>query len=310
MEWQRVNFDGNPSGMILMRAFSDLQLHRITFSLPQRDVEADELPLWQTITACRPVYGSSTVSERDFSIAFGAMIAANYPKGLELRVGSSLQRLTSCLADLLYQNKDSWKKTLVERMMNWKNEFHAFISTHRNTLSPQDRGPMILIELWTELSDIIYASLNEPLDEMSYDSSLLRFQRMNELAALYLNLAEQVSMFSTKPMLLHVLHFCATKCRDWHTRRETLRLVRNSPRREGFWTSSHFVATLEHVFEQESAGLTPDDVVPRTSRIGKMYLSPLDQSKISLWYHRPYTSEGVANGADIHGKWTNVVVST
>jgi hypothetical protein len=169
---------------------------------------------------------------------------------------------------------------------------------------------MILIELWTELSDIIYASLNEPLDEMSYDSSLLRFQRMNELAALYLNLAEQVSMFSTKPMLLHVLHFCATKCRDWHTRRETLRLVRNSPRREGFWTSSHFVATLEHVFEQESAGLTPDDVVPRTSRIGKMYLSPLDQSKISLWYHRPYTSEGVANGADIHGKWTNVVVST
>jgi hypothetical protein len=79
MEWQRVNFDGNPSGMILMRAFSDLQLHRITFSLPQRDVEADELPLWQTITACRPVYGSSTVSERDFSIAFGAMIAANYP---------------------------------------------------------------------------------------------------------------------------------------------------------------------------------------------------------------------------------------
>jgi hypothetical protein len=133
---------------------------------------------------------------------------------------------------------------------------------------------------------------------------------MNELAALYLSLEEQVSVFSAKPMLLQVLWFCATKCRDWHTRRETLRLVRNSPRREGFWTSSHFVAALEHVFEQESAGLTADEVIPRASRIDQMHLSPLGQSEINLWYHRPCTSDEVANGADLHGKWTNVVLST
>ncbi|KAJ6128659.1 Protein of unknown function DUF3468 [Penicillium samsonianum] len=309
MEWQKVNFDGNPSGLVLMRAFSDLQLHRITFSQPQHDIEseADDLPLWQAITVCRPVHGYSAMSESDFAIVLGATITANYPLGFQHRIGSSLRGLNTALADLLYQNRA--EKSLIERLLNWKREFHAFISVHRDTLWPQDRGPIILIELWTMASDIILACLKNPLDEMSYDSSLPLFQRMNELAALYLSLAEQASMFSTKPMLLQILHFNATKCRDWHTRRETLRLVRNSQRREGFWTSDHFVAMLEYVIKQESAGLTPNDVIPRAARIDLLHLSPLDQSKFSVWYHRPYTPEEVVDGADIHGKWTNVVLS-
>ncbi|KAJ5375609.1 Protein of unknown function DUF3468 [Penicillium concentricum] len=309
MEWQKVNFDGNPSGLVLMRTISDLQLHRITFSQPQHDKEseADDLPLWQAITVCRPVYGQSEVFESGFSFVLGAAITSNYPQGFELRVGSSLQRLNTALADLLYQN--SVEKTLMERLMNWKSEFRAFISVHRDTLSPQDRGPIILIELWTMASDIILGSLQRPLDEMSYDSFLLLFKRMNELAALYLSLAEQSSMFSTKPMLLQILHFNATKCRDWHTRRETLRLVRDFPRREGFWTSDHLAAALEHVIKQESAGSTPNDVIPRAARIDMLHLSPLDQSKFNIWYHRPCTSEEVANGADVHGVWTNVVLS-
>ncbi|KAJ5950504.1 uncharacterized protein N7479_008917 [Penicillium vulpinum] len=309
MEWQKVNFDGNPSGLILMRTFSDLQLHRITFSQPQHDIEteAEDLPIWKAVTVCRPVYGYSEASESDFAIVLGAAIMTNYPQGFELRVGSSLRRLNTALADLLYQNSE--EKTVIERVTNWKNEFHAFFSAHKDTLSPQDRGPIILIELWTLGSEIILASLKRPLDQMSYDSSLPIFQRMKELAALYLSLDEQASVFSTKPMLLQVLHFSATKCRDWHTRQETLRLVRNSPRREGFWTSDHFVATIEHVIKVESAGLTPNDVIPRAARIDMMHLSPLNQSKFSVWYHRPCTPEEVANCADDHGKWTNVVLS-
>jgi hypothetical protein len=309
MEWQRVNFDGNPSGLVLMRAFSDLQLQRITFSQPQHDTEAEanDLPLWQAITVCRPVHGYSGVSESDFSIVLGAAITANYPQGLELRVGSSLRGLNTALADLLYQN--SAEKTFLERLLNWKSEFHAFISTHRDTLSAQDRGPLIMIELWTMVSDVLLASLMRPLDEMSYDSSLPLFQRINELAALYLSLEEQVSMFTTKALLLQILHFSATKCRDWHTRRETLRLVRNSRRREGFWTSDHFVALLAHVFAQESIGLKPNDVIPRAARIDLLHLSPLDQNKFNIWYHRPCTPEEVTNGADFHGKWTKVALS-
>lgn len=309
MEWQKVNFDGNPSGLILMRTFSELQLHRITFSQSLNDVdaEADDLPLWQAISVCRPVYGHSGVSENDFVIVLGAAILANYPQGLELRVGSSLQGLNAALADLLYQN--SVEKTIEERLVNWKSEFNAFISTYRDTLSPQDRGPMILMELWTMSCDTLLDALKTPLDEMAHDSSFPLFKRMNELAALYLSLAEQASMFSTKPMLLQILYFVGCKCRDWHTRRETIRLLRDFPRREGLWTSDHLIAVLEHVIKQESAGLTPSDVIPRAARIDLMHLSPVDQRKLNLSYHRPCTPEEIANGADVHGKWTTVVLS-
>lgn len=309
MEWQKVNFDGNPSGLVLTRTFSDLQLHRITFSQARRDMdaEADDLPLWQAITGCRPVYGHSEISESGFSIVLGAAITSNYPQGLELRVGYSLRRLNTALADLLYQNKT--EKTVVERLMSWKSEFHAFISANRDTLSLQDRGPVILMELWTISSDIILSCLKSPLDEMAHDSSLPEFQRMNELAALYVSLAEQASMFSTKAMLLQILHFTGSKCRDWHTRRETLRLVRHFPRREGFWTSDHLATLLEYVIKHESAGLTPSDVIPRAARIDLMHMSPLDQSKFNVWYHQPCTPEEVANGADVSGKWTTVVLS-
>ncbi|KAJ5405305.1 hypothetical protein N7465_006589 [Penicillium sp. CMV-2018d] len=309
MEWQKVNFDGNPSGPVLMRTFSELQLHRLTFSQALNDVdaEADDLPLWQAITVCRPVYGHSGVSEIDFVIVIGAAIMANYPQGLELRLGSSPRGLNAALADLLYQN--SVEKTVEERLMYWKGEFNAFISIHRDTLSPQDRGPIILIELWTMCCDTLLDALRSPLDEMAHDSSLPLFQRMNELAALYLSLAEQASMFTTKPMLLQILYFVACKCRDWHTRRETVRLLRDFPRREGLWTSDHYIAVMEYVIKQESAGFTPSDVIPRAARIDLMHLNPVDQSKFNLSYHRPCTPEEVANGADVHGKWTTVVLS-
>ncbi|KAF4764383.1 hypothetical protein HAV15_001646 [Penicillium sp. str.  len=310
MEWQKVNFDGNPSGPVLMRTFSELQLHRLTFSQALNDVdaEADDLPLWQAITVCRPVHGHSGVSEIDYVIIIGAAIRANYPQGLERRVGSSLPGLNAALADLLYQN--NVEKTAEERLMNWKSEFNAFISTHRDTLSLQDRGPIILVELWTMCCDTILDALRNPLDEMAHDSSLPLFQRMNELAALYLSLTEQASMFSTKPMLLQILYFVASKCRDWHTRREAVRLLRDFPRREGLWTSDHYLAVMEYVIKQESAGLTPSDVIPRAARIDLMHFNPVDQSKFNLSYHRPCTPEEVAKGADvINGKWTTVMLS-
>lgn len=308
MEWQRINFDGNPSGPILARVFSDLQLHRITFSQPQQDIEsaADELPLWQAITVCRPVYGYTAVSESDFSIVLGSALSANYPLGLEIRLGTSLRALNTALADLLYQN--TTEMPFVMRLLNWKSEFAAFITTYRHKLSPEDRGPVILMELWTMVSDAILASLQHGLDEMSYDSSVPLFQRMNELAALYLSLTEQVSMFSSKPMLLQILYFTATKCRDWHTRRETLRLVRNSSRREGFWTSGHFAAGVSFIIHHESAGLTPNDVIPRSARVNAVHVSPLDEKKFNLWYPSYCPPGENPNGAAISQHWNKVVL--
>lgn len=159
------------------------------------------------------------------------------------------------------------------------------------------------------VSDVVLGSLQNYMDKMSYDLSLPLFQQMNELAALYLSLTEQASMFSSKPMLIQILYFTATKCRDWHTRRETLRLVRNSSRREGFWTSGHFAAGVSFVIQHESAGLTPTDVIPRSARIDMVHVSPLGEKKFNLWYPTYYPPGEHPDGPHAGPHWNKVELS-
>ncbi|KAJ9492839.1 hypothetical protein VN97_g334 [Penicillium thymicola] len=90
---------------------------------------------------------------------------------------------------------------------------------------------------------------------------------------------------------------------------QVIRLLRDFPRREGLWTSDHYIAVMEHVIKHESAGLTPSDVIPRAARIDLMHFNPVDQSKFSLSYRQHCTPEEIANGADVHGKWATVVLS-
>jgi hypothetical protein len=139
------------------------------------------------------------------------------------------------------------------------------------------------------------------MTEMTFDSCLPQFQRINELAVQYLDLAEQGSIFFIKPMLLQVLYFCATKCRDWHTCWETMRLLGKSRRQESFWESAHVTAVVEQVIEKEYAGLTPDDVVPREARFDMMHASLLNQDKVHLWYHRPCDTD-----TNVSGTWTHI----
>jgi hypothetical protein len=304
MEWQKVNFDGNPSGEILVRVFQELQLHRMTFSFPPHLKGSSEVtPFWQTIDQCRPMQGVM-VSGSEYAIILGSIISAIYPSGFEQRMGSKAHGLNAALGDLLHTNTESAQKTLMERMEGWNRELSTFVSSYGHTLLPQDRSQLLLMELWTMTNNNLISYVSQAPDEMNFDSFLSRFQRINELAAQYLDLEKHRSMFSAKPMLLQVIYFCAVKCRDWHTRQEALRLMRASRRQEGLWGSAHLAALLELVIEQEHAGLTPDDVVPREARFDAIHPSPLNQDKLHLWCHRPYSGDGNDKGV-----WTHSVIS-
>jgi hypothetical protein len=108
-------------------------------------------------------------------------------------------------------------------------------------------------------------------------------------------------------MLFPAIYFCAHRCRDWHTRRETLRLISGSRRREGFWTSGRASAVLQLFINEESVGLMPGDVVPMHARIDMVHFSSSPTNlKGVLWYHRPSSPEEIDNGADVHGIWKSV----
>jgi hypothetical protein len=89
--------------------------------------------------------------------------------------------LDAALGELLYKNKESAKNTLIKRIEGWKRELFAFVSAHRDTLSPQDRGQIMLMQLLTENSNTMLAFVKGP-NEMSFDSCLPQFQRINDLA--------------------------------------------------------------------------------------------------------------------------------
>ena len=129
--------------------------------------------LWQSTDQCRSLYGNS-VSRSDYLITLRSILGANYPPGLKHRMGSKGQGLDAALGDLLYKNKESAENTLIERIEGWKRELSAFVSARRDTLSPQDRGPIMVMQLLTENSNTMLAFVNGP-NKMSFDSCLPQF---------------------------------------------------------------------------------------------------------------------------------------
>jgi hypothetical protein len=114
VEWQKVNLNGNLLGQVLVCVFQELQLYQIPFFAPPQSKE-EVMSLWQTTDQCRSLYGYS-VSGSDYLIILRSIIGANYPPGLEHRMGSKVHGLDATLSDLLYKNKESAEKTLIERI--------------------------------------------------------------------------------------------------------------------------------------------------------------------------------------------------
>ncbi|OQD81130.1 hypothetical protein PENANT_c029G05320 [Penicillium antarcticum] len=278
MQWRKANFNGNTSGHIIARVFREPQLHRFTNPAPPQleDVE-EKFSLWDT---------------GDLGTTLGSIISTDYPLGLERRMGSKVHGLNAALADLLLSNKDSWNR-----------ELSAFGSAYGNTLLPKDCGSITLMQIWTENNNIMTHCISDGMNEMAFDSCLPQFKRINELAAQYVDMGDQGLTFSTRPMILQVLYFAASKCRNWHTRWMSVHLMRKSRRQEGFWGSGHLAAQLEPIIGKQHAGFRPDELVPLGARFDRRHISAASPTRINHWFRRP------CDAADGSGGWTRLLVS-
>ncbi|KAJ5970878.1 uncharacterized protein N7479_000796 [Penicillium vulpinum] len=308
VEWQKNGFDKSPSGPILMRTFAELQLHQCTFRDPESHMQAEQMSLSRLITTNRQVYGSVDALEpgSGLLVILGWIVAAYYPRGL----GKSIDRRFGVNAACLLNKNDGIQETAVERIQMWKSHLETFVMHYAEMLSSQDRHSLRLIEIWTELTYILVDVTNRPEQrEMAYDSLLPHFHRVNELGKIYYQSSERMPQFAAKITVMLAIFFVAQKCRDWHTRREALHLIRSRRRREGIWTSSGSVATLEHLIKEESAGLTPEDVIPMAARVDTIHIERFpEQGKLRLWYHRFRSHE--STDSTIHGIWKTVLLSS
>ncbi|CAG8094848.1 unnamed protein product [Penicillium salamii] len=314
LEWQKVDYDGNSSGPILMRVFQDLQLHRMTFSSRETSVGQVHTPIWQNFTKACETYSHGYAEKGTASellVILGTVVSANFPRRLHCGKMSKLNSLIKNATELLAESKDGVPTTVMGRLLVWKNHLNNFVVDTAGKLTPAELTPLVLIEIWTEFIHLMAIYANSPQNEMLYDAYLPNFQRINKLAALFLKAEYQTGIFCAKVMLLPPIYFSAHRCRDWYTRRESLRLISSSRRREGFWASAGATAVLSHFINEESIGLGPDDVIPIYSRIDMMYVYPSpDKLKGNVWYHRPASPEEIAFGADDRGIWKKLGVPT
>lgn len=314
LEWEKVNFDGSPSGPILMRVFQDLQLHRMTFSSRETALGEVHIPIWQNFTKPCDTYSDGDAEEgtaRGLLAMLGTLVSANFPSRLANGKRSRLIPLIESATELFSGDKKGLPTTIMGRLYAWKGHLQNFALATAGILTSAERTPLLLIQMWTEFIYLMAIYTNGRQDEMFYDAYLPNFQRINELAMLFLAAECQTGLFCAKVMLLPPVYFSAHRCRDWHTRRESLRLISSSRRREGFWASAGASAVLEYFIKEESIGLGPDDVIPIYSRIDMMYVYPSpNKLKGIVWYHRPSSPEEIAGGADVSGIWKTLGVPT
>ncbi|CAG7924224.1 unnamed protein product [Penicillium olsonii] len=314
LEWQKDDYDGNSSGPILMRVFEDLQLHRMTFSSRKTSIGEAHIPTWQNFTKACESYSSGYAEKGTASellVILSSMVSANLPRKLHNGERSKLNPLVDTATEILAGSKESVPNTAMGRLLIWRIQLDNFVLATEGQLLAAELTPLILIEIWTEFIYLMAIYANSHQDEMLYDAYLPNFQRINKLSALFLKAEHQTGMFCAKVMFLSPVYFCAHRCRDWYTRRESLRLISSSRRREGFWASAGASAVLSYFIDVESTGLGPDDIIPIHSRIDMMFVYPTtDKLKGSVWYHRPASPGEIAGGADNHGIWTKMELPT
>ena len=159
---------------------------------------------------------------------------------------------------------------------------------------------LMTLRLWEQIScAMVAAALADDEgatfqpSQMKYDAVWAYFRRANEVGKKILqSLIRQNASMPTFPIDTAVgtpLFFCGCYCRDWSTRREALRLLKELDGRFKGSDATGFlpmkVAALGRIIGIESLGLEPEDVVPELARIQYVEFSgPLGSSNIRFSY--------------------------
>lgn len=280
-EWQKDDFGGSSSGPVLMRTFSQLQIHRTTCTDPTTFVDENDPSLPS------PVVEDSRPTKSDvnpevvnhFITVLGWTLLQNDRQGFTLALTGRLLR--------------SGEASVLSMLRLWRMQLKRSVLIHGDNVSQKHRDTLSILSLWSEVIHIKLSTNNQPAlnehSEMRFDHFLSYFQRVIVLAKSLLMAPKSSSVlsdFPAKTAIIPPLLFCGFKCRDWQVRRQVMLLLRDFRDHEDAWISGSILA-LEDIIKIESEGIAPGEMIPDYARVDSMRVDiHAKDSQVSIRYRR------------------------
>lgn len=160
-------------------------------------------------------------------------------------------------------------------LLKWFKAFQPLLEYAHSSAGHATFPPAtMLLFKYTSLEFIDASKLNFD-EETGYDSYLDSMKSCISLLQQVLDhedgqrnsRAPRTARFAFELNYLPVLFLIAVKCRDFKTRRQSIKLLEMYPIREGFWDSGRLVAIARSCMEIEEGGLSYDEFVPDEKRL-------------------------------------------
>ncbi|KAI9167963.1 Cystathionine gamma-lyase [Paramyrothecium foliicola] len=155
-------------------------------------------------------------------------------------------------------------KRLLSQLESWSQSFEIFLLSNPGYMSISDQPLVQMLRLQHLVLSTLLAAYT-PDWEMSYDAHLKEFNTIVMLARDLISSCPQsqvhnseLACFTLEVGIIPCLYLTGIKCRDPSVRREVLRILRQSRRREAAWDSISTARIIERVMEIEESGLKPN----------------------------------------------------
>ncbi|KAE8139371.1 hypothetical protein BDV38DRAFT_51217 [Aspergillus pseudotamarii] len=273
----------------LTDVFYHLELHWASLREPEAATLQHEHSIVHSMALGNPVWRKPVYSLRDacnLLIGLAWLVCENDPENSKMALAR----------EILDEHQDA----ILQKLQLWKTELTASLTLQKAVLSSRDRHTLAALDLWTEIICIrVSTDSRQDEGESRFDSFTPNFQRVVQLANSVLSSdfsQTPIPTFSVGMGMIPPLYLCAFRCRDWHIRREAVRLLQRWQLQEGAWTSSGTAFVVSRMIAIESEGLTPGELVPERARICAMRAGALsDGSGIRLWYRRSQGGSSTQN---------------
>lgn len=181
--------------------------------------------------------------------------------------------------------------TPANKIHRFKTQVEECGALHRKTASSTKLRAFMLLQIQTEMMQIILASTTFSGSETEWDPLFPHFRGIADKAEVLLSSFNHLPdpLFSVKEGFLGTLMFCGLKCRDWTVRQKVLAICRKYNRREGLFSTAEAILLLQLVYDVESAGIPPGEEIPESARIPLAYIAEYpNHSKFNTKTHIKY----------------------
>lgn len=200
-------------------------------------------------------------------------------------------------------------------MAQWNTAFDAYIEKNKNKgiwgEVAEEGIEMLRLHAQLQISNFEFDLVKGMVDQTVWDEFLPSFVRIVDDAEkiVHKNMAKERSrptacahnggkkskIFGLEAGIIFPVYFVAVKCRDYHTRRRAIALLRAQERQEGVWNSILTARVAERLVEIEEIGLSPSDEsgyltmeeIPRENRVAGVEVRfELQEKRAWLRYQR------------------------